>query len=69
VRRTVLRAQPFCAEPGCHEPAAEVDHIVALADGGDPWSTANLQGLCHRHHAAKTGREVFGRARRRVYTR
>jgi 5-methylcytosine-specific restriction endonuclease McrA len=40
--------------------ATEVDHIVALRDDGDPFDLANLQPLCHRHHAAKTAREVFG---------
>jgi 5-methylcytosine-specific restriction endonuclease McrA len=66
VRRTVLRAQPYCAEPDCPELATEVDHVTALRDDGDPFDLANLQALCHRHHAAKTAREVLGR---RVYTR
>ena len=34
----------------------EVDHIVPIAAGGDPWEPANLQTLCIFHHHAK-GRE------------
>lgn len=63
VRRTVLSATPWCAVEGCQELATEVDHVLSLADGGDPWSAANLQALCHRHHAEKTARETFGRVR------
>jgi 5-methylcytosine-specific restriction endonuclease McrA len=58
VRRAVLAASPYCAV--CPELASEVDHIVALRDGGDPYDTANCQPLCHAHHAAKTARETFG---------
>lgn len=59
-RRTYLMAHPLCIEckaEGRVEPAAEVDHIVAIARGGDTWSESNLQGLCKRHHSAKTLRE------------
>ena len=34
----------------CGAPATEVDHIIAVKDGGsdDPW---NLRSLCAEHHA------------------
>ena len=35
----------------------EVDHIVALEDGGDPWAFDNLQALCKACHQAKTRTE------------
>jgi 5-methylcytosine-specific restriction endonuclease McrA len=62
LRERVLAEQPLCAEPGCDMISTDVDHIVAIEDGGDVWLTANLQGMCVVHHAQKTSREV--RARR-----
>ena len=53
LRVMVLRRQPICCWPDCGEPATEVDHVVALANGGDE-SPDNLQGLCKRHHSMKT---------------
>lgn len=38
----------------------EVDHIVALRDGGDPFELSNLQTLCGSCHAKKTRIEIFG---------
>ena len=32
--------------PGCARYATQVDHIVARADGGDVWDTANLRAAC-----------------------
>jgi 5-methylcytosine-specific restriction protein A len=59
MRARVLREQPFCAGPGCTRALvdgnADVDHVIPHR--GDPrlfWSRSNLQGLCHRCHAAKT---------------
>ncbi|MHC4734639.1 MAG: HNH endonuclease [Planctomycetota bacterium] len=48
-----LREHPWCNWDGCHEAATQVDHVVPLSDGGpdDEW---NFQGLCARHHGAKT---------------
>jgi len=59
LRHVVLKRCGFrCewAENGlrCHERASDVDHIIA----GDDHSLANLQGLCGRHHLAKTSREA-----------
>ena len=36
----------------------EVDHVVPLDAGGDPYSPANLQALCRKCHHEKTGREL-----------
>ena len=35
----------------------EVDHIVRLEDGGDPYELGNLQTLCRACHIAKTAAE------------
>ena len=56
VRRTVLEVSSWrCAQ--CGRYANEVDHIVPLHQGGDPWALGNLQVLCRRHHIEKTARE------------
>lgn len=39
-----------------------VDHIMAIKDGGPAWDAHNMQVLCKRCHAAKTGREARRRA-------
>lgn len=57
VRRRVLFEQPLCAEEGCDEIATDVDHIVPIAKGGDPFARSNLAALCHSHHSQKTRRE------------
>lgn len=60
LRRSVLMDQPICPEcerAGEVVPATEVDHIVPhRGDAVLFWDKANLQGLCHQHHGAKTGR-------------
>lgn len=49
----------------CHErPSTIADHIVALADGGDRYDMANLQGICHQCNVIKTRQEVIARATR-----
>jgi 5-methylcytosine-specific restriction protein A len=56
LRRRVLFEQPICAT--CDDAiATDVDHITAIEAGGDPWSRANLQGLCHACHSIKTRAE------------
>lgn len=61
LRRRVLFEQPLCATEGCDEIATDVDHIVAIEDGGDPWARDNLTGYCHPCHSRKTNREVRAR--------
>lgn len=53
-RRRVLFEQPLCP---CGAIATDVDHIVAIEDGGDPWARTNLQGLCGPCHSRKTRAE------------
>ena len=61
LRAQVLQAQPLCIQcqtEGRVTVATDVDHITPHR--GDPdrfWDRANLQGLCHVHHARKSGRE------------
>ena len=50
LRRMVLAAQPVCK---CGQPATCVDHIVALAAGGDN-CVENLEAMCHACHSSKT---------------
>lgn len=67
-RATVLRTNPWCACKGCEhcgdqprgsclEVATEVDHVIPLNEGGASTELANLQGLCHGCHVAKTREE------------
>ena len=34
--------------------ATDVDHIVPINQGGDPFTRSNLQPLCQHHHGLKT---------------
>lgn len=63
LRRQVLAEQPWCATLGCHELSRDVDHVVALQDGGAPFDRGNVQGLCVRHHSKKTREEIAQRRR------
>lgn len=56
VRARVLREKPSCAL--CGSLATDVDHIVAVADGGTD-DRSNLRGLClpcHKKHTAAQNR-------------
>lgn len=59
-RARVLSARPLCVDceaRGRVRPATEVDHVVALVNGGTD-TEDNLQGLCAECHAAKTARDL-----------
>jgi 5-methylcytosine-specific restriction endonuclease McrA len=56
LRRQVLFEQPLCA-CGCGHIAQDVDHILPIEHGGDPWDRTNLQALTHQCHARKTRSE------------
>ncbi len=59
-RESVLRDNPVCEE--CEERLAqEVDHVVPLSKGGDPYAQSNLRALCRPCHWAKTAGENRGR--------
>jgi 5-methylcytosine-specific restriction endonuclease McrA len=58
LREKVLTEQPLCE---CGMIARDVDHVVAIEDGGDVWRRENLQALCGSCHSVKTSREVRAR--------
>lgn len=61
----VARAQQLANEPLCRvcsalgktTPAAEIDHIIPISQGGDWFNAENLQSLCKAHHSQKTARD------------
>ena len=56
VRLAVLKGANWrCTR--CGRYGNEVDHIVPLHRGGDPWALDNLQVLCRSCHIQKTRRE------------
>lgn len=57
IRAEVLARQPVCAEPGCGEPSRDVDHEPRYVPGTDHRGY-RLTGYCHRHHSARTSRQV-----------
>lgn len=63
-RVAYLRRHPLCVKcetAGIAKLATDVDHIVPHR--GDMklfWDHSNHQGLCRRHHSAKTAREDSG---------
>jgi 5-methylcytosine-specific restriction endonuclease McrA len=59
IRRFVLRRDPICKV--CDRAlSTEVDHVIPLAQGGDPYDPARLQGICSPCHWRKTGAENAG---------
>jgi 5-methylcytosine-specific restriction protein A len=59
LRKYVLSMEPMCRH--CRtQPAAELDHIVRKADGGND-DYANLQPLCRSCHEYKTLQENKGK--------
>ena len=55
-RAKILRATPECAVCGAR--ATDVDHVIAIADGGAIWDAHNCQALCATHHARKTRQDA-----------
>ena len=56
--RVILVERVWCESCGYPTPAAEVDHITPIADGGAELDPGNCQALCRACHAAKTAREA-----------
>lgn len=57
VRQAVLNRDGWrCRECG-RAGRLEVDHVVPLDKGGDPWAESNLQCLCRACHIEKTRTE------------
>lgn len=51
---------PWCQEcfkNEIYEEAEQVDHIIPLEDGGEPFDPGNLQSLCFRCHVLKSAEE------------
>jgi len=62
LKAQVLREEPICAVSHCTELSTEADHILGVRQRPDlAFVRMNLQGMCKRHHSAKTARETFGR--------
>lgn len=65
IRKQVFDEQPICVSckaKGKVTPALEVDHIVALVNGGED-EHSNRQALCKECHEAKTRRDLGQRER------
>jgi 5-methylcytosine-specific restriction enzyme A len=63
-RMQVFTRDPFCADGrmcGGKAPSVEVDHLISLDQGGDPYAMSNLRGTCRACHEAKTAQENRGR--------
>lgn len=53
---------PLCAEclkKGLTIQATTTDHIIPINEGGKIWDWNNLQSLCDRCNAIKTGRQAI----------
>lgn len=62
LRRWQLFRAPCCAL--CYprlELATDVDHIIPIRDGGEPFEAANLRSLCHSCHSRVTHAWQHGR--------
>jgi 5-methylcytosine-specific restriction enzyme A len=60
LRKLVIFEEPICQD--CDNAlSTDVDHIVAIEAGGNPWARANLQALCHPCHSTKTNQEMRAR--------
>lgn len=49
-------ANPLCS---CGMPTAYTDHIKPINEGGAKWDYENLQPLCVKCNAAKTGKQAW----------
>lgn len=66
LRRVVLAKRPLCEaclRAGVTMQANEVNHRVALRDGGAPFDEANLELLCKPCHSRATQTEQAARRR------
>lgn len=68
IRRGLLQAQPLCvrcSEKGLVALATEIDHVIALVNGGDN-SAENLMPLCSDCHDEKTRRDMGWKPRPKI---
>jgi 5-methylcytosine-specific restriction protein A len=47
----------ICERKGLVEGAREIDHIIAIKDGGERLGLSNLQSLCKSCHGSKSAKE------------
>tara|TARA_R100000458_G_C8168163_1_gene169665 strand:+ start:344 stop:694 length:351 start_codon:yes stop_codon:yes gene_type:complete len=57
----------LCEAKGLTESAMEIDHIIAIKDGGAKLSYRNLQSLCRSCHAKKSVQEREARKHVKKY--
>lgn len=56
LRKLVLARDGYRCQlqlPGCKTTATQVDHIVGLAQGGEPWNPTNCRAACKSCNVAK----------------
>lgn len=53
----------LCEEKGTLNDGVEVDHIIPLEVGGEPFESSNLQTLCKRCHVIKSAEEARQRSK------
>jgi 5-methylcytosine-specific restriction protein A len=61
LRRDLHVCQECLRREGRTERATDVDHIIALTDGGPRLDMENLQSLCSKCHGQKTRKEMLAR--------
>ena len=57
-QRMLKRAGHACESCNVDKVKLEVDHKVALCNGGEMWDEDNLWALCHDCHVAKTALDM-----------
>ena len=70
LRRYKAQISPLCEEcerKGLVEPGREVDHRIAIKDGGQRLDINNLQNLCRSCHARKSSLEGKKRRYKKKY--
>ena len=60
LRVQILAETPWCSVVGCCSPGTDVDHVVPISRGCNPFDVGNLQVLCKACHSRKTVLENGG---------
>ena len=70
LRRYKIQINPLCENcesKGLTEPGVEIDHIIAIRDGGERLGMNNLQTLCRSCHSSKSAQEREARKHIKKY--
>ena len=70
LRNYKIQMNPLCEQcerKGLTEAGREIDHIVAIKDGGETLALRNLQTLCRSCHASKSAKEREARKHIKKY--